>query len=252
MDSSFKELLKKFASSRIMKIIMVPLTLLTLTWLYAPVVATIVLLMAVWMVPLAFVPWYFFALFGVDSLIGKTLVLKHIGFTAGVKILLVFEILLAIFGFTLFSWGLINIASAKVKKEGLMKQGLYKFIRHPQHLGIILMALPFSLYIPGSEDMGIMVADILSWSLFSLILFLWSDHEERQLAKKFGEEFLQYRSKTGSFFPRIFNKTKERKNFFEIKLWKRYLFTFLGYAGFILILYLLVYILSLPEIKILR
>ncbi|MBY8999490.1 MAG: hypothetical protein KGD64_01110, partial [Candidatus Heimdallarchaeota archaeon] len=122
----------------------------------------------------------------------------------------------------------------------------------PQHLGIILMALPFSLYIPGTEDMGILVADILSWSFFSLILFLWSDHEERQLAKKFGEEFVQYRSKTGSFLPRIINRTKERKSFHEIKYWKRYLFTFFAYSGFVAVVYLLAYILSLPGIELLR
>ncbi len=249
MADNIKEFFKRVLSSRIMKGF---LLVLTLVWAYAPVVATILIWMAGWMVPIAFITWFLFGFFGLlDQLISKMLLLKFIGFTPGVVTLLVFEALLFVFGLVLFTWGLIYIVRSRVKKEGLVTRGPYRFIRHPQHLGIIIMALPFSLYIPGTEDLGIGVADILSWSLFALILFLWSDHEERQLAKKFGEEFVEYRSRTGSFLPRIFNKTKERKNFYEIIYWKRYLFTFLGYLCFVAVMYLLAYILSLPGIEIL-
>jgi len=248
--NSMREKFKKILSSRIMKGFVLVLTLI---WAYAPVVATILIWMAGWMVPIAFITWFLFGIFGLlDQWISKILILKYIGLTPGVKTLLVVEILLFAFGLVLFLCGLLYIVRSRVKKEGMVTRGPYKYIRHPQHLGIIIMALPFSLYVPGTEDLGIGVADILSWSLFALILFLWSDYEERQLAKKFGEEFIQYRSRTGSFFPKIFNKNKKGKSFHEIIYWKRYLFTFLSYLFFILTVFLLTYILSLPGIEILK
>ena len=242
-----KEKLKKILSSRIFVTL---LTILTSVWVYVPVVAGILVWMAAWMAPVVYTSWKLFYIFGPISWMNKWL---HLNYNSpGVKTLLVFELLLIIIGLILLVWGLIQIAKTKLNKEGLATGGLYKHVRHPQHLGLILIAFSFSLYIPGTEDLGIRVGEILSWSLFSLIQFLWSDHEERRLAKIFGDEFIEYRRRTGAFFPRIFNKNREKKSFYEIKYWKRYLFTFLAYLGFVLILYILVYILSLPNIDIIR
>ena len=208
--------------------------------------------MGIWSGSIAFTSVFLFKIYGLRvGWFNKWLILDQVGFTSGIIALLVFEVLLFAFGLVLFLWGVIQIATAKIKKEGLVTRGLFKHIRHPQLLGLIIMGFSATLYIPGTEDQGIKVGEIIAWSFFSLILFLWSDFEERQLAKKFGEEFVQYRSRTGSFLPRIFNKRKKRKNFCEIKYWKRYLFTFLGYSSFYLIIYLLTYILSLSRFGIL-
>lgn len=244
MKEEFKKL--------ILRIIQGMVLILTLVWVYAPVVAGMLFLMAVWMVPVAFTSYYLFIIFGQNQWMNKLIQLNYQGYTPRVITLLVFEVLLFVIGFVLFAWGFIYITKTRFKKEGLATRGLYKYIRHPQHLGLILMTFSFSLYVPETEDQGILVAEILSWSLFALVLFLWSDHEERRLAKKFGEEFTEYHRRTGAFFPRIFNKNKERKSFEEIIYWKRYLFTFLAYSGFVLLLYLLVYILSLPSIDIIH
>ena len=240
-----KEKLKKILSSRIFVTL---LALLTSVWVYAPVVAGILIMMSMWMVPAAFTSWRLFHIFGPASWINKWLLLKSN--TLGVRILLTVEFLLIMIGLILLVWGLVQIAEAKLKKEGLVTGGIYRYIRHPQHLGMIIIAFAFALYVPGTEDLGIRVGEILSWSLFSLIQFLWSDYEERQLAKKFGDEFNEYRKKTGAFFPRIVNKKKKRQNFDEIIYWKRYMLTFLAYIGFVVIYYIIIYILSLPSINI--
>ncbi|MHA1401821.1 MAG: methyltransferase family protein [Candidatus Heimdallarchaeaceae archaeon] len=209
--------------------------------------------MGAWSAPIAFSSWWLF--YGLTDNVGwfnKWLILNQVRYTPGIIVLLVVEAIIFAFGLVIFLWGVIQIATVKLKKEGLVTRGLYKYIRHPQLLGLIIIGFSLTLYMPETEDQGVKIGEIISWSFFSLILFLWSDFEEKQLAKKFGEEFIQYRSRTGSFLPRIFNKTKERKNFYEIKYCKRYLFTFLGYSGFYLIMYLLTYILSLPGIEILR
>jgi len=221
---------------------------LSSVWVYVPVIVGILVWMAAWMAPAAYISWRFFYIFGPISWFKKGFKLKYIENSLGVKILLVFELLVITIGLVLFIWGLVHIALAKFNKEGLVTKGPYKYVRHPQHLGLILIAFAFSLYIPGTEDMGIRAGEIVSWSLFVLIQFLWSDYEEKQLARKFGDEFIEYRRKTGSFFPRIFNRNKEKKSFNEIKYWNRYFITLLVFLGFFLILYLLVYCLNLSSI----
>jgi len=75
------------------------------------------------------------------------------------------------------------------------------------------MILPIALYIPKFiyifldlpyyYDIGIRIADILSWILFGLIIILICDYEERKMIKRFPNEYENYRSKTGFFFPKI-------------------------------------------------
>ena len=241
--SKIKEVIKKIWSSNAIQRL---LYLLSAIWAYAPVVGTIIFWMGAWSGPLYFTSWTVFRYFYLDlGEVGfnRVLNLLNVGFTPGVKALLVIEGVLFAIGLVLFLWGVIQIAIAIVKRKGLVTNGLYKYIRHPQLLGIIIMGFAWSLYIPGTEDLGIKVGEIVSWSFFAFILFLWSELEERQLAKKFGDEFVEYRSITGSFLPRIFNRSKKRKSYYKIKFWRRYLFIFLGYAIFLWLLYWLAYLL---------
>ncbi|MCG3256244.1 MAG: hypothetical protein KAU62_09180 [Candidatus Heimdallarchaeota archaeon] len=237
------EKLRQFLKSRIFLNLF---AFLTSIWVYAPVLVGILFWMAAWMVPAAYVFWRFFYIFGPISWFNKGLLLKFIEKSLSVRILLVFELLVITIGLVLFVWGLVHVVIAKYNKRGLITDGPYNYIRHPQHLGLILISFAFSLYIPGTEDMGIRAGEIVSWFLFVLIQFLWTDYEEKILAKKFGDEFIEYRRMTGSFFPRIFSRKKEKKSFYEIKYWNRYFITLLVFLGFFLILYLLVYFLNLP------
>ncbi|MCG3259742.1 MAG: hypothetical protein H7644_08350 [Candidatus Heimdallarchaeota archaeon] len=227
--------------SRVVEIIfLVP----ALIWIYSPIIAGILFAM-VWMFPIAFTSWWLFAFAG-----NKNWVLGIISVNDQMITLIVFEFLIFGIGLCLFIWGVVLIARAKLKKTGLVQTGPYKYIRHPQHLGLILMTLVISLYIPWSADTFIRIGEILSWSLFTLILFIISNMEERKLVKIYGEEYNSYRSTTGFFFPRLFNKRKQRKKIEEIKYWRRYIFTATAYVCFILLIRLLVYILELPTIRI--
>ena len=237
-----KDKIKSILSSRVFVFLIgIP----SLAWVYAPIVAGIFFWMALWMVPAVSSSWIFFSMFGSYSWLNRWLVLKYVSNKIGVYILLGFEIMLVIIGSILFLWGIIYIAKVKINKEGLAIGGPYKYIRHPQHLGFILIGLSFSLYIPGTEDSGIRIGEILSWSLFSLFLILWCDFEDWKLAKEFGENFKVYYSTTNAFFPKVFQKNKQGKNFDEIKYWKRYLLIFLVYLSFVSLVYLLSYILNL-------
>ena len=85
----------------------------------------------------------------------------------------------------------------------LVQRGIYRYIRHPQHLGIIVMTLPFTLYIPWINDFGIRVGDLVTWICFTLLLVIYSDIEEFRLKKRFPKEFSVYQAKTGFIFPKI-------------------------------------------------
>ena len=210
----------------------------SISWIYAPIIAGIIIPM-VYMLPIAFTSRWLFAPGGSSSWVDGWIIMR---ITTGVIVFFIFEVLLFIVGLVLFIWGVIVIVKKRVKQEGLATDGPYKYIRHPQHLGLSIMTFATSLYIPWTSDLGIRLGEILSWSIFTLILFIVSDFEERKLVKKYGEEYTEYRKKTGSFLPRFLNKEKERKSFQEIKYWKRYSFTSFGYISFIV----LMYVLSLP------
>ncbi|MHA1420148.1 MAG: methyltransferase family protein [Candidatus Heimdallarchaeaceae archaeon] len=226
------------------------LYLLSSIWAYGPVIGTIIFWMGVWSGSILFTSGYIFQYFyfGNVGWFNIWINLLNVGFTPGIRALLIIEVLIFVLGLVLFLWGVIQIAISLVEKEGLVTTGLYKYIRHPQLLGLIIMGFAWTLYIPGTYARRIKMGEIISWSLFAFILFLWSDFEEKQLAKKFGEEFVEYRSITGSFLPRIFNRTKKRRNYYEIKFWRRYLFTFLGYVSFLWLMYLVVYLLIQTDI----
>ena len=105
------------------------------------------------------------------------------------------------------------------------------------------MILPIALYIPKFiyifldlpyyYDIGIRIADILSWILFCLLLILICDFEERTMIKRFPNEYDNYRSKTGFFFPQI---RKQKIELIKNKKFKYVLRYFLIILCFILIL----------------
>ncbi len=218
------------------------LLLPTLIWIYTPIIAGILIAM-VHYVPLAFVTWSLFSFLGDPNWVLGVLIFRSEG---ALIFLIVIEFILFIIGVILFLWGLIYLARVKLRKQGLAIGGPYRWIRHPQHLGLILMTLVTSLYIPWSIDSYVRIGEILSWSLFSLFLVIISEFEERKLLKQYGEEYLDYRSKTGSFFPRIFKK-RMKKRIFDVKHWKRFLLIFSIYLCFISLIRLLVFVLRLPE-----
>jgi protein-S-isoprenylcysteine O-methyltransferase Ste14 len=83
----------------------------------------------------------------------------------------------------------------KLLKKGTAVKGLYAFIRHPQYLGLALAAL----------GLAIMWPRILTLVLFAIMLLLYyilARDEERRMTNRHGEDYLNYKSRTGMFLPR--------------------------------------------------
>ena len=82
-------------------------------------------------------------------------------------------------------------------KGGLCKTGIYKYIRHPQMIG------ENPLFICGSICLNSWLL-VAWWGVFFLLYFPTIIHqEERDLHRRFGDEFTEYKKNTGAIFPKI-------------------------------------------------
>jgi protein-S-isoprenylcysteine O-methyltransferase Ste14 len=82
--------------------------------------------------------------------------------------------------------------------EKLVKEGAFRFIRHPLYLGTILFyaALVFA------------TLSLLAVAVFIALLVFYNyiaGYEEKLLEMKFSEEYSQYRRETPRWIPRLFN-----------------------------------------------
>lgn len=83
----------------------------------------------------------------------------------------------------------------KARKEGeLVTDSVYKYIRHPQYLGLILI----------TTGMLIQWPTILTIVMWPILLFAYrhlAKLEEREMENIFGQRYINYKRKTGMFFP---------------------------------------------------
>lgn len=218
-------------------------------WLYMPIIMGILIPMLGYL-PLAyygswliFTPivndlWWFDAYFPMDP--------HYPASTIQYIFIFAMEIISFMVGIFVFFSGLYHLAKGKKQKELIITEGIYKYIRHPQNLGISLISLPFALYIPGFNDIGIRIGELFSWMLFTFFLTIYSNLEEYNLSKKFPEEYRKYQIQTGFFLPKFHLRKKKnpekRVEFMTIR--KRYLFLLLGYVIGVFALYIMIEILS--------
>ena len=89
----------------------------------------------------------------------------------------------------------------KVATQRLVTQGPYAYSRNPMTLGALLMCLGIGAWV------GSGVVIILTVIVFSTLLTFIYFHETRELAERFGEEFLTYKKRTPFLWPRFTMKT---------------------------------------------
>ena len=102
-----------------------------------------------------------------------------------------------VIGLILFIISLACLVIGIRKNSGLVQERIYKHIRHPQNLSIIIMAFPLFLF------HGFRLGDFVSWVQFIFIMIIYSDIGDIKLKKKTPEEFQLYYENTGFFIPRI-------------------------------------------------
>ncbi|MBI4397597.1 MAG: hypothetical protein HY586_00550 [Candidatus Omnitrophica bacterium] len=112
--------------------------------------------------------------------------------------------------------------------ETLNTEGMYSIVRHPLYLGNFLIVLGMVLFV---QVWWFVIIFVLLFSVFYERIML---AEEAFLRQKFGQQFLDWSSKTPAFFPKFSAWKTPEKHFSFRMVFKREYSTLLGVIiGFI-------------------
>lgn len=95
-----------------------------------------------------------------------------------------------------FRWMGRDIYGVAKEKDGLVTEGIYKYVRHPTYVGFILLFYGFFFVFP----LIIIFITVISYHIYTQ--FIHSRVEETHLTEKFGDEYTQYMKRTPGFIPR--------------------------------------------------
>ncbi len=79
------------------------------------------------------------------------------------------------------------------KAEGLVTDGIYRYSRHPQYLGILLITSGFIIQWPT-------ILTVIMWPVLVIMYIHLAKKEEKEMEEKFGEEFRKYKNETAMLF----------------------------------------------------
>ena len=81
-------------------------------------------------------------------------------------------------------------------KNQLVNKGIYGKIRHPQYLGFLLITL-------GMNILWVTFSTLILWPVLAFLYYRLAKEEDKQMAERFGEEFIRYKNNVPMFIPRI-------------------------------------------------
>jgi len=116
-----------------------------------------------------------------------------ISFLIGISILFLTVKISKNTGRTLAKYGRKGVV-ARMQTNILVKQGIYKYMRHPMHLGLFLFPLGIAFLIASPSFILIIAPAEIMFMLIMIKLV-----EEPEAIKKFGEEYLQYKKEAPWF-----------------------------------------------------
>jgi len=102
---------------------------------------------------------------------------------------------LIVMGFFLLAsaWNVLHRAQ---QARSLATSGWYARMRHPQYVAFVLIMFGFLLQWPT-------IPTLIMFPILLVVYLRLSKAEERQAIEQFGDQYLQYKSKTPAFFPII-------------------------------------------------
>jgi protein-S-isoprenylcysteine O-methyltransferase Ste14 len=75
------------------------------------------------------------------------------------------------------------------KAQGLVTDGIYRYSRHPQYLGILLITSGFIIQWPT-------ILTVIMWPVLVIMYIRLAKKEEKEMEEQFGEEFQKYKNET--------------------------------------------------------
>ncbi|MBX3001471.1 MAG: isoprenylcysteine carboxylmethyltransferase family protein [Caldilineaceae bacterium] len=141
------------------------------------------------------IAWLFGSSLPDGILWGHTLygVIGHIGMYIGMGLMLLGAVLV------IWGWTIIykRYWSKEEGKGELVVEGIYRYIRHPQYTGFLLITLGMLL------DWATLPM-LIMWPIMAVLYYRLARKEEADMETEFGQPYVAYKARTGMFLPRLF------------------------------------------------
>jgi len=111
------------------------------------------------------------------------------------KVVRVMGSVLFLLGIIVFLVCAIQVYSHKFLKRGAVLKGPYRWIRHPQYVGLSIAGLGLAILWPR-------FIVVVLWLLMILVYYVLSKDEERRMLGQHPESYSAYMDRTGMFLPR--------------------------------------------------
>lgn len=92
--------------------------------------------------------------------------------------------------------GVPELLPTEQRKGKLLKDGIYRVVRHPRYLSAGIAVIAVALFV---DYVGVYLLILLLYPVGYVMLVL----EERELLDRFGEEYRQYQREVPQFLPRL-------------------------------------------------
>lgn len=89
--------------------------------------------------------------------------------------------------------------SKEAGKGEMVTSGIYSVIRHPQYTGFMLVTLGCLL------DWATLPM-LIMWPIMAVLYYRLARKEEQDMEIEFGQQYLQYKQRTGMFLPRLIGR----------------------------------------------
>lgn len=111
---------------------------------------------------------------------------------SGVHLVMTVSMALVAMGLALVAIGWVQVFGAR---HELMTSGIYRYVRHPQYLGLILVVLALNLQWPT-------IPTLLMAPVLIVMYVRQARREDKELEARFGGAFADYASRVPAFIPR--------------------------------------------------
>ena len=91
-----------------------------------------------------------------------------------------------------------------LNEQGLIRQGILEYIRHPLYSGSMLLLIGYLIFAPN-------IMNLLTVTCMILYFIIGSRLEEKRMIRTFGDDYLRYKQEVPPFIPRLRSLTKYHK-----------------------------------------
>ncbi|MGQ9550880.1 MAG: methyltransferase family protein [Candidatus Bathycorpusculaceae bacterium] len=133
-------------------------------------------------------------------------------------------------GLMVYTISLYQMLSHTLRKRALLTKGLYAATRHPQYLGIYMWTLGFAI-------LGWRLINYFMWLTLCYSYILLAEHEEVELTRVWGQEYVQYKDKVPFIIPYPLSIILKPFSILKNRLKLRLLIYAVVYVVLLLILY---------------